>query len=149
MTAKAPARAIYVAEPPPAYLGRPPLVVDCSVLVAVLFQEPLRDEALRSMAGKSLHAPTLLDSEIANVAVKKSRGGMPQAIIGDALDKYGHQAIELHRPDVPAQYALAMRYGLSAYDAAYLWLAGALQAPLVTFDAKLGAAAREYLAGAG
>ena len=52
MTAKAPARAIYVAEPPPAYLGRPPLVVDCSVLVAVLFQEPLRDEALRSMAGK-------------------------------------------------------------------------------------------------
>jgi predicted nucleic acid-binding protein len=149
MTAKTSARTIYVAEPPPAYLGRPPLVVDCSVLVAVLFQEPLRQEALRSMAGKSLHAPALLDSEIANVAVKKSRGGLPQAVIGDALEKYVQHAIELHRPDVPAQYALAIRYGLSAYDAAYLWLAGALQAPLVTFDAKLGQAARAYLTGPG
>jgi predicted nucleic acid-binding protein len=149
VTGKATARTIYVAEPPPAYLGRPPLVVDCSVLVAVLFQEPLRQEALRSMAGKSLHAPALLDSEIANVAVKKSRGGLPQAVIGDALEKYVQQAIELHRPDVPAQYALAIRYGLSAYDAAYLWLAGALQAPLVTFDAKLGQAARAFLAGPG
>jgi predicted nucleic acid-binding protein len=147
VTAKVPARAIHVAEPPPACLGRPPLVVDCSVLVAVLFQEPMREEALRCMAGKSLHAPVLLDSEIANVAVKKTRGGVPQAVIADALEMYVQQAIELHRPDVPAQYALAIRFGLSAYDAAYLWLAGALQAPLVTFDAKLGAAARGYLAG--
>ena len=149
MTTKAAPRTIYVAEPPPAYLGRPPLVVDCSVLVAVLFQEPMREEAVCSMAGRSLHAPSLLDSEIANVAVKKSRGGLPQALIGDALDKYVQHAIELHRPDVAAQYALAIRYGLSAYDAAYLWLAGALQAPLVTFDAKLGQAARAYLAGPG
>ncbi|MEJ5992220.1 type II toxin-antitoxin system VapC family toxin [Ramlibacter sp. PS3R-8] len=122
--------------------------MDCSVLVAVLFQEPLRDEALRSMAGRSLHAPALLDSEVANVAVKKSRGGLPQAMIGNALDMYVQHTIELHRPDVPGQYALAIRYGLSACDAAYLWLAGALQAPLVTFDAKLGAAARDYLTGA-
>jgi predicted nucleic acid-binding protein len=48
---------------------------------------------------------------------------------------------------VQAQYALAMRYRLSAYDAAYLWLAGSLQAPLATFDAKLAGAARDYLAG--
>jgi predicted nucleic acid-binding protein len=30
--------------------------------------------------------------------------------------------------------------GLSCYDAAYLWLALAHQAPLVTFDRKLAAA---------
>jgi predicted nucleic acid-binding protein len=48
---------------------------------------------------------------------------------------------------VQAQYALAMRYRLSAYDVAYLWLVGALQAPLATFDAKLAGAARDYLAG--
>jgi predicted nucleic acid-binding protein len=140
------ARTLYLAEPPPAYLGRPPLVVDCNVLVAILFQEPWRERALHTLAGKTLHAPSLLDSEIANVAVKKSRGGLAQAIVGDALDIYAQHAIELHRPDVQAQYALAMRYGLSAYDAAYLWLAGALQAPLATFDAKLAAAAQSYLA---
>jgi predicted nucleic acid-binding protein len=138
---------LHLAEPPAAYLGRPPIVVDCSVLAAVLFQEPLRDEALRSMIGKTLHAPALVDSEIANVAVKKIRGGVSSAIVGDALDRYAQQVIELHRPDVQAQCSLALRYGLSAYDAAYLWLAGALQAPLATFDAKLAAAARSHLAG--
>lgn len=136
-----------MAEPPPAWLGRPPLVVDCSVLAAFLFQEPPRDEALRGMAGKTLHAPCLLDSELANVAVKKVRGGTSPTVIEDGLARYAEQRIELHRPDVQAQFALALRYGLSAYDAAYLWLAGALQAPLATFDGKLAKAARAYLAG--
>jgi predicted nucleic acid-binding protein len=122
------------------------LVVDCSVLVATLFEEAQRDEARRVLAGKTLHAPLLLDSEIANVALKKQRAGWGEALITDALADYVEQMIEFHRPDVQAQYALAMRYGLSAYDAAYLWLAGALQAQLATFDAKLAKAARAYLA---
>lgn len=147
---KAAARArpvLHVAQPPAAYLGRPPMVVDCSVLAAVLFQESFRDDALRIMAGKTLHAPSLLDSEIANVAVKKARGGGSPSMIGDGLARYVQHAIELHRPDVQAQYSLAMRFQLSAYDAAYLWLAGTLQAALATFDAKLAAAAQAYLAG--
>ena len=139
--------AVYVAEPPAAYLGRPPMVVDCSVLCAVLFQEPARDDALGIMAGKTLHAPSLLDSEFANVAARKSRGGASKGIVGEALESYVQQAIELHRPDVQAQYSLAMRYSLTGYDAAYLWLAGALQAPLATFDAKLAKAAQAYLSG--
>jgi predicted nucleic acid-binding protein len=140
---------VYVAEPPAAYLGRPPLVVDCSVLSAVLFEEGSRDEALRIMSGKTLHAPLLLDTEIASVALKKGRAGWPEAIIQDALSDYLQQAIEHHRPDVQAQCALALRYALSAYDAAYLWVAGLLQAPLATFDAKLAKAARAHLAGPG
>lgn len=145
----APLPVVHVAEPPAAYLGRPPMVIDCSVLSAVLFQEATRDEALQFIRGKTLHAPGLLDSELANVAVKKGRAGWPQSRVSQALTTYAEQAIELHRPDVQAQYALAMRYGLSGYDAAYLWLAGFLQAPLATYDAKLAAAARVHLAGAG
>ena len=147
MTAAARSRKLYLAEPPAAYLGRPPLVVDGSILVAVLFQEPSREHALRALRGKSLHAPYLIDSEIANVAVKKARRGQGQALIVEALEHYVQHDIELHRPDVQAQYALAMRYGLSACDAAYLWLAGVLQAPLATFDAKLWEAAQAYLSG--
>lgn len=146
----APLPKVHVAEPPAGYLGRPPMVVDCSVLAAALFEEETRDAARQVLAGKMLHAPFLLDSEIANVAAKKSRaGGWPQGLIEDALRDYAQQAIEFHRPDVQAQYALAMRYRLSGYDAAYLWLAGALQAPLATFDEKLAKAARAHLAGTG
>lgn len=143
---KAPrSRSLIVAEPPAAYLQRPPLVVDCSVLSAFLFAEATRDEALRELAGRSLHAPTLLDHEIANVAVKKMRHKWPAASVDMALADYAEQDISLHRVDVTAQVALAERYALSAYDAAYLWLAAELKAPLVTFDQKLGLAAQSHL----
>lgn len=150
MTARRTARpALHVAEPPPGYLGRPPLVVDCSVLGAAFFEEDTRDDAWRILAGKTLHAPMLLDSEMVSVAAKKSRAGMAGDVVASVLADYVQQEIEFHRPPVEQQYALAIRYAISPYDAAYLWLAGDLQAPLATFDAKLAKAARAYLANPG
>lgn len=140
---------LHLAEPPAGYLGRPPIVVDCSVLSAALFEEEAREAAWRALAGKTLHAPGLLDSEIASVALKKHRAGAPVAMIQSALSRYLEQEIELHRPDVQGQYALALRFGVSGYDAAYLWLAGFLRAPLATFDSRLAKAARAYLADPG
>ena len=146
MTTAAPAPTLYVAEPPAAYLARPALVVDCSVLAAVLFEEPARDQALARLAGRSLHVPTLIDHEIASVALKKHQQGWPAESITLALADFAEQALELHRSDVSAQCEIAQRYGLSAYDAAYLWLAADMKAPLATFDRKLGEAAQRHLA---
>ena len=39
----------------------------------------------------------------------------------------------------------AARYELSAYDAAYLWLAAELRAPLATFDRRLAEATQAHL----
>ncbi len=138
--------ALYVAEPPASYLLYPPLVIDCSVLSAALFQEETRDQALAMMLRKTLYAPQLLDHEIASVAQKKSRLGWQAEAIALALEDYAVQAIELHRTSVHEQYQLALRYKLSTYDAAYLWLAAELKAPLATFDEKLGRAAQLHLA---
>ena len=139
--------ALYVAEPPASYLFRPSLVVDCSVLSSAMFNEGSRLQAIQLMSGKTLHAPSLLDHEIVSVALKKRKSGWPAESIDLALADYAVHSIELHRtPDLVAQYSLAIRYKLSAYDAAYLWLAAELRAPLVTFDEKLATAARTYLA---
>lgn len=145
MSAASPA--LHVAEPPASYLQRPPLVVDCSVLSAVLFDETSRAQAASLLAGKTLHAPTLLDCEMVSVALKKARAGWPADSVAQALADYAVHDIARHATEVGAQFAIAQRYGLNAYDAAYLWLAAELRAPLATFDDKLAQAARTHLAG--
>lgn len=121
------------------------MVVDCSALSAILFDEPARDAALARLAGRSLHAPNLLDHEIVSVALKKRQQDWPADSIALALEDYGAYDIALHPVDPAAQYALAARYALSAHDAAYLWLAAELKAPLATFDRKLATAAQAHL----
>jgi predicted nucleic acid-binding protein len=144
MTADTPA--LYVAEPPASYLFRPALVVDCSVLSSAIFNEETRLQAIELMSGKMLHAPSLLDHEIVSVALKKSRMGWPAGAVVDALADYAVQDIEIHSTETQAQFELAKQYGLTGYDAAYLWLAAALKAPLATFDKKLASAAKLHLA---
>ncbi|WP_286618899.1 type II toxin-antitoxin system VapC family toxin [Variovorax sp. J22R115] len=136
---------LFVAEPPASYRMRPPLVVDCSALSAILFDEPTRDEALARLVGFSLHAPNLLDHEIVSVALKKRRLDWPSDSLALALADYAEYDLELHPVDPAAQYQLAARYALSAYDAAYLWLAAEIKAPLATFDQKLATAAQAHL----
>jgi predicted nucleic acid-binding protein len=135
---------LIIAEVRGRYAPRPPLVVDCSVVAAVLFDEPNREVASQALAGKELFAPDLLADEFVSVAVKKSRRGL-QELVRQALVDFTELELTRCRTDVHAQYRLALQYELSAYDAAYLWLAAELGAPLATFDERLGGAARELL----
>jgi predicted nucleic acid-binding protein len=136
---------LFVAEPPARYLVQPPVVVDCSTLAGLIFHEPWHALALDGLRGRALHAPTLLPFEIASVAAEKHRAGRADiATVG--LLQFVAMAIALHPVDPAAALSLALRYSLSTYDAAYLWLAAELKAPLATFNEKLAAAAQVHLA---
>ena len=139
--------ALIVAEVRGRYMARPPLVVDCSVVAAVLFDEPNRDVAAEALAGKELFAPELIADELVSVAVKKSAHAS-EVVIRQALLDFSELELTRSRVDVHAQWRLALTYDLSAYDAAYLWLAAELGAPLATFDERLGGAARQLLGSA-
>ena len=138
-------RTLYLAEPPARYLARPPIVVDCSALAGVLFQEPWHALATEKIQGRTLNAPYLLQAEVASVALKKHKQGFEQ-LVADGLAQYESMDITLHRVEPADALVLALRYKLSAYDAAYLWLAAELKAPLATFDEQLAAAAQIHLA---
>ena len=138
-------RELHVAELPAAYLQRRPLVVDCSAISGLLFQEHWQAQAAQKITDRALHAPYLLQAELANVAVKKHKQGLAQ-IADDGLAQFQVMDIDLHPVKVQEVIALALRYQLSAYDASYLWLAAELKAPLATFDEKLATAAKAHLA---
>jgi predicted nucleic acid-binding protein len=135
---------LIIAEARGRYAARPPIVVDCSVLAAVLFDEPNREEAAQALAGKDLFAPELLADELVSVAIRKSRQGLDD-LVRHALADFADLELTRCRCDVQAQWRLALDHDLSAYDAAYLWLAATLGAPLATFDRRLGTAALALL----
>ena len=135
---------LIVAEPAGVYSRRPPMVVDCSVLAAVLFDEPEREIAARSLAGRSLHAPNLIDHELVSVAVKKAKLGLLD-VASQGLIDLKRLALSRRSIDPGEQLELARRHGLTAYDAAYLRLAIELGAPLATFDRMLGKVACDTL----
>lgn len=138
---------LYVSEPSPQYVVRPPAVVDASVLAAFIFGEPEGELALARMHPYTLHAPALLPFEIANVAMNKLRRGFASSqALSERLEGFDFGLIELAEAPAAGVFGLAQRYRLSAYDASYLWLAAELRAPLVTFDERLAAAAAECLA---
>ena len=138
-------RTLYVAEPPAQFLLLPPLVVDCSTLAGLVFNESWHEQALRRIEGRSLNAPYLLEIEMTSVALKKHRRGFPD-LASSGMQHYATMDIKLHPVKPDAVLILAIRYQLSAYDATYLWLATELKAPLATFDEKLATAAQAHLA---
>ncbi len=133
---------LIVAEPKRTY--QPPIVVDCSVLAALLFNEPERDAAADTLSGKTLYAPWLIDHEIISVGLKKMMDG-PEQVARAGMSDLMQIRLTRRATDSVAQMLLAQQEGLSAYDAAYLQLAVELNAPLATYDQKLGRAARRVL----
>jgi len=120
-------------------------VVDCSALAAVVFEEHWAGEVVPRLKGRRLIAPALLPFELAQVCSTKMRRRPAQSAI--LLDQFvaalGELGLDLEPVGFDQLPALAEQHGLSCYDAAYLWLALAHRAPLVTFDRKLAAAYRE------
>lgn len=118
------------------------IVLDASATVEWLLQTPrgLR-VARRIFTGESLHTPHLLDVEIEKalrryVATQALSVSRAEEALQDLTD------LRIRRyPHTPFLRRIwALRNNLTSYDALYVALAEALDARLVTCDAKLGAA---------
>ncbi|WP_405084734.1 type II toxin-antitoxin system VapC family toxin [Microbispora sp. NBC_01389] len=116
------------------------LVVDTSIVFRLLANVK-GDDLLRQRLARRLHAPALIDVEIASVVRGHLITGKPEVRISGArartmLERYAQLRIVRH-PMLPLQpRALELRDNLTAYDAMYVALAEALEVPLLTDDAK-------------
>ncbi|MDR3360954.1 MAG: type II toxin-antitoxin system VapC family toxin [Bifidobacteriaceae bacterium] len=118
------------------------LIVDANVLATALADGGADGElSRRRLSGERLAAPAVVDLEVASVWRRLARaGGMTEARVLQALADL--RALPLLR--VPHQAFLGrcweLRDNLSIYDAAYIAVAEAFEAPLVTGDDRLALA---------
>jgi predicted nucleic acid-binding protein len=113
-------------------------VVDASALAALVFCEPAADEVASVLGDTELVAPALLWFEMASVCVTKARRHpADRAAILRAFELAQQVPVQIVDVDHAGVVALAETCGLTAYDAAYLWLARRLRARLVTLDRRL------------
>ena len=119
------------------------IVLDASAAVEWLLRTPkgLRIEAQIFSHANTLHAPHLLDVEIAHVLRRYVRGHeVTEARAQELLQALLEVRILRHRHTTLLPRVWELRHHLTAFDAVYVALAEALNAPLLTCDAKIAAA---------
>jgi predicted nucleic acid-binding protein len=123
------------------------IVVDASALLEVLLRTSAAEAVERSLfdTRESLHAPHLIDVEVAQVlrryvANREIDAGRGAAALTDLTDfpirRYPH--------DILLPRIWQLRDNLSAYDAAYVALAEVLDARLLTRDRRFATAAGRH-----
>lgn len=113
--------------------------MDCSAIVDALGGRADVGDLRKILAAEELHAPALLDFEVLSVLRGLTIGGhVSTARAHDLLSDYDD--LPLRRWPFAhglRRRAFQLRDNVSAYDAAYVALAEALECPLVTRDARL------------
>ncbi len=115
------------------------IVVDSAALVDALTVVAGSDELRAHIARNELHAPTLIDFEVVSAVRGLTLGGHLSAERAeDLLTDLDDLRIERWPAEDPLRRrAFQLRHNLSAYDAAYVALAEAIDCPLLTRDARL------------
>lgn len=97
------------------------------------------------LAEYDLHAPHLIDYEFLSAVRRLSSvGALPANIAREAVELWRKLDISRHPAEATAPRIWDLRHNLSAYDAAYVALAEAIDAPLLTADRRMARTARHY-----
>jgi predicted nucleic acid-binding protein len=114
------------------------IVVDASAALAALLNA---GPARRVLATEQLHAPHLIDSEVANALRRESAARRLDADAAWAtLDAWRRLGMTRYPAHSLLDRIWELRDNLSAYDATYVALAELLDCSLLTADSRLGRA---------
>jgi predicted nucleic acid-binding protein len=114
------------------------IVLDASAVIELILGTGAKIAARIARPGETLHAPHLVDVEVAHVLRRLQLAGEHEEERGlQALDDLSDLDLERysHVEFLPRVWEL--HHNVTAYDAVYIALAEALRAPLLTLDEKL------------
>jgi predicted nucleic acid-binding protein len=116
------------------------IVIDSSAIIEVLLRTEsasLIEDRIFSQ-GETLHAPHLLDLEVAQVLRRYYASGDVDSERGqEAISDLADFPITRYPHDLFLPRIWQLRHNMTAYDAVYVALAELLPAPLITRDARL------------
>lgn len=122
------------------------MVVDASALIEFLLGTA-RGSAVRDLLPMAedepgeVHAPAHLDVEVAHALRRmEAAEALSPARAAQCLSLLGELPLRRHRPAALLPRMWHHRHNLTAYDAAYVALAEALECPVLTCDEKLSRA---------
>jgi predicted nucleic acid-binding protein len=119
------------------------IVLDASVVVELLMRTEagVRVEARLLGSSETLHAPHLIDVEVAQVVRRyEAIGNVDGVRAARALTVLAALPLERHAHALLLPRAWQLRHNLTIYDAMYVVLAELLDATLLTRDRRLAAA---------
>ena len=114
------------------------IVVDTSVIIAVIAHEPQRDALIRLTKGADLLAPASVHWEIGNAfsaMLKRNRIELDQAL--QAIAAYRQIPIRYVDVELEDTLAIAERYAIYANDAYLIRCGLKFSAPLLSLDRSL------------
>ena len=114
------------------------IVVDTSVVIAVIADEPEKAVLVELTKGAVIVAPPSIKWEIGNAfsaMLKRSRINLEQAI--EAIDIYQSISLEIVDVNLKDAVRLAGKYNIYAYDAYILQCALEHDLPLISLDRNL------------
>jgi predicted nucleic acid-binding protein len=120
------------------------IVLDASAVVAVLVSPGQGAERIRQKVedpGQSLHVPHVMDLEVLHALRRQTLlGTLSRERSAEAIEDLKNIAFVRYPHATLVDRIWSLKNNLTAYDAAYVALAEALNAPLVTMDARLAQA---------
>ncbi len=117
------------------------IVLDASIVLELLLGRSSAERVEERIADESLVAPELLDLEVAQVVRRyEMRGHVTSVRAAEAIQDYLDLEIERWGHEALLPRVWELRPNFTAYDAAYIALAEALDAVLLTADRALAGA---------
>jgi len=120
------------------------IVVDASVLIAVIVNETEKERLVGMTQGAELLAPMSVHWNIGNAfssLLKRGRVTLEQAL--QAIDMYLEIPVRFVEVELASSLELANAFGIYAYDAYLLRCAEKYHLPLLTLDKQLVQAAKD------
>lgn len=111
------------------------IVIDASILLEILLRRPVAEDIEATIGTSTMGAPHLIDLEVLNTLRHFERkGSLQRNEVPDRVDDLRSLGLVRFAHEPLLTRVVQLRHNLTSYDAVYLALAEALNAPLLTRD---------------